>query len=122
MKVFSDLLLRRKLTVIMTMTSSATLLLVSVAWLSYDWYMMRQSMIEKLSLVGELVSAGTVESVENGDRNAVEAHLRTLLSREDIKSVHVFDTRGKVMAAYERRSESFISLYNASCRFSAWSG
>ena len=48
MKPFRDLLIRRKLTLILMLSSCVTLLLACIAWFCYDWATSREDIATEL--------------------------------------------------------------------------
>ncbi len=100
MRLFRDLLIRRKLILIMTLSSCVTLLAACVAWLSYDWSAYRRAMLEELSVVGEIVGHSAASAIDFNDSEAMDESLVALAKHQYLRRAVLFGAGGKVLASY----------------------
>jgi signal transduction histidine kinase/CheY-like chemotaxis protein len=99
------LMIRRKLTLIMVLTSCVTLIVACVAWLSYDRTTYRETMISELSLMGEIVGDAAAAAVEFGFVEEVEDSLTVLVEHPQIRRATIFDAGGGFMTSYRVASD-----------------
>ncbi len=109
MRLFRDLLIRRKLILIMTLSSCVTLLAACVAWLSYDWSAYRRAMLEELSVVGEIVGHSAAAAIDFNDSEAMDESLVALAQHQHLRRAVLFGAGGKVLASY-RATEIGVEL------------
>ena len=95
---FRDLLIRRKLTLIMTLTSCVTLSIASVAWLSHDWTSSRRTLENEITTLAELLGAGSAAAMALDRYDEVQDELLLLQNRAGIRRVAVFDRDGSIVA------------------------
>ena len=104
MQFLRDLLLRRKLMLIMMLSSCVTLVVACVAWFYGDWKNSRESQVRQLSLLGEIIGASVAPGIYFAQPEAIEADLLMLAQRPSIRRAAVFDTRGRVLVSYAAHS------------------
>ena len=101
MKLFGNLLIRRKLTLIMMMTSFATLLVVCLTWLSFDWSAKRRAAIDELTLMGDMMGISLAPAVYFGDEQAARMDLEVwAVQGRDVRRATIFDLAGKPITFY----------------------
>jgi signal transduction histidine kinase/DNA-binding response OmpR family regulator len=104
MQLLRDLLLRRKLTLVVLASSCVTLLVATAAWLYADWTHSHESQERQLVLLGEMIGANVAKAVQSGDREAIEGDLFVLARRPSIRRATIFDGRGERLASYATHS------------------
>ena len=110
MQLLRDLLLRRKLTLVLVLSSCTTLLVAGLAWFYDDWRLSRAAQERELSLLGEIIGANVAADVRSGARAAIESDLLTLARRPSIRRAAVFDARGEPLASYCAHAEDASRL------------
>src|SRR5262245_18605130 len=104
MQLLRDLLLRRKLMLIMMLSSFATLFVACLAWLYCDWRFSREAQVRQLSLLGDIIGANVSSAIEFADREKIEKDLLMLATRPSIRKAAVFDEHGLPLACYAAQS------------------
>ncbi|MEW6072883.1 MAG: response regulator [Planctomycetota bacterium] len=100
MKLFRNLLIRRKLTLLLMMTSCVTLFVASVAWFSYDWKATRDSLVSEVGLIGATISSSMSPAIEFEDWEQLLSDLEVLGGNTWIHRGFVFSTRdGSILAS-----------------------
>src|SRR6185503_126344 len=100
MQFLRDLLLRRKLMLIMMLSSCVTLGVACVAWFYEDWKNSRETQVQQLVLLSEIIGSSVAPGIEFGDGPAIEVDLLMLARRPSIRRAVVFDTQGQVLSSY----------------------
>jgi len=102
---FRDLLLRRKLLVLMSATSLVTLLITSAAWLFQEVRGENEALLRDMEMVSSIVSYNLSAAVQFGNEEEVAATLAQLSSVENICGAYAFSADGDVLATYWRNGE-----------------
>jgi signal transduction histidine kinase/DNA-binding response OmpR family regulator len=100
LRFLPDLLLRRKLMLVMMLSSCATLLVACAAWFYGDWRSSRAAQERELALLGEIIGASVAPAVQRDDRAAIQTDLLALARRPSIRRAAVFDADGRTLASY----------------------
>ena len=100
MRIFRDLLIRRKLTAILMLTSCVTLLVACVAWLAYDWNAQRRSMVKELSIMGEIIGDSSSSAVDFNMPSEMDKALSVLEGHARIRRAALFDSEGVFLRGY----------------------
>jgi signal transduction histidine kinase len=101
-KAFSDMTIRRKLISIIMFACTTSLLLVCAAFIIWQWFSLRQSMVQTLSTQAKVIADNCKASVifeEPQDANDV---LKALKSEPSIVFGGVYTIEGDVFASYYR--------------------
>jgi len=101
-KLFRNLLIRRKLTLLMTLSSSLTLLVVCVIWGVSDRTNSRRNLVQELELMGDIIGQSCVAAIDFDDEEEMRDNLRLLYQHEHVRRAHLFDVEGRVLAGYDR--------------------
>src|SRR6185503_18839448 len=100
MQFLRDLLLRRKLMLIMMLSSCVTLGVACVAWFYEDWENSREAQARQLSLIGEFLGSSVASGIHFNDREAIESEILMLAQRHDIRRAAIFGEEGELLASY----------------------
>src|SRR6266536_642577 len=106
MRVFGHLPFKWKLTLVLMTTSVVSLLLGCAAFLWYDNYLFRQSMIRDVETLANSISIGTQAAMANRDRDLVNRTLAALKGREQIVAAAVFDADETPLGSYLKNGET----------------
>lgn len=98
-----DLPIRRKLVVVMTITSTIALLLASAALLAWDALRFKEELREDLQTLAELVGDSANLAVEFDDPPTARELLATLDAQEHLVSAALYNDEGAVLATYTDR-------------------
>ena len=90
MNVFRNLLIRRKLTLLLMMTSCVTLFVASIAWFSYDWKTTRNSLVRDVTLIGATLSSSVSPAIDFDDMEQLTEDMKVLAKNRWIRRAVIF--------------------------------
>jgi signal transduction histidine kinase/DNA-binding response OmpR family regulator len=102
MQLLGNLSIRRKLMVIILLTSGIVLLLACAAFVAYDQVTFRRSLQSDLQTLAEIIGASGGGAVALGDKETGEEFLGALRAREPIVSACFYLTNDQALAFYRR--------------------
>ncbi len=106
MKVFLKSSLGRKLVLTMMATSSASLLIASLSFLSYDVLTFRQNVANHLAILADITGSNVAAALTYRDPKSADLVLRSLHAEPNIVSSRVYRRDGTPFASYRRDSSS----------------
>jgi signal transduction histidine kinase/HAMP domain-containing protein len=92
--------IRQKVNTVILVTSSAVLLLTTASFFAYDLLTFRQTTIEQLSTVGEIVAANSTAALAFDDSAAASEILVGLRADPHIERAGIYDASGRIFASY----------------------
>jgi signal transduction histidine kinase/CheY-like chemotaxis protein len=95
-----NLSLKTKLTAMMVLTSSAVLLLASLALVAGELIRLRANMSENLSTLADVLGTNCAVALTFNDPRAAEETLRALTAVRSVLTARIEDKRGDVFATY----------------------
>ena len=98
---FRDLPIRRKLTLIILLTSTVALLLASGAMAVYEFMRFRHALARELSIEAEIVASQSGTALAFSDPAAGSEYLRALQAQPGIVHACLFMPDGKVFAEFK---------------------
>ncbi|HVN80198.1 MAG TPA: response regulator [Terriglobia bacterium] len=104
MRLFQDLSIKRKLTAIIMVISTAALLLSCIAFITYDLLMLRQTMKRDLSVLAGIIGSNSTAALAFDDQNAARETLSALSAEPHVVSACVYSKNGKPFAKYLREN------------------
>ena len=110
MQFLRDLSLKRKLMVVMMLTSTAALLLAGASFVFYQMTQFRRDMVNDLTLKAEVIGAQSTAALLFKDPVAATEILGKLGTEAHISAACIYDREGKVFAKYRRPdvAEEFV--------------
>ncbi len=102
MRAFRDVPIRRKLILIIMLTSSVAFLLGGAAYLTYDLFTFRRMMTRDLTVLAEIIGANSTASLVFNDQSSAEETLAALAAEQHIVSAVLYAKDGGVFAKYLR--------------------
>jgi two-component system, NtrC family, sensor kinase len=108
---FRNLSLRRKQTLIMTLTSMLTLLLACVAFLGVEALNFRGELTDEISTMAQVAGNNCTAALDFNDPKAAEGTLGALRVEPPIASACIYNRRGEVFAVYQRDGKSTIAEF-----------
>jgi signal transduction histidine kinase len=102
MRFLRDVSLKRKLMVIIMLTSSVALLLACAAFVVYEREEFRQEMVDDLTVKAELFAEQSTAALSFKDPKAATEILRKLVAQKHIMSACIYGSDGRVFAKYQR--------------------
>jgi signal transduction histidine kinase len=107
---FHNLSIRSKLTSIIMVISSVTLLLACAAFVGYDRYTFRRAMVQDLSVLAEIIGSNSTAALTFNDANSAREILRGLSAHQHIQSACIYGRDGRVFAYYIRNAPGTVFL------------
>ena len=104
MKKFRDISIRRKLTLIIVVISSVSLLLASIAFITTDRINTREALGNNLRTMADIIAANSSAALLFGDTLAGEENLGFLEAQEHIEAVEIFGLDGSEFVSYRKES------------------
>src|SRR5262245_33334305 len=92
---FQSLSLKRKLILIILLTSVIVLVLACAAFVAYDQVTFRRAMRDDLSTLAVVIAGNNWGALSVDNTDGAEKSLATLLARPQILSASFYDTAGK---------------------------
>lgn len=102
MSIYGSLSIKRKLTLIATLTSSIALLMACLAFITYELVQYRQSIIREMSVLAEVIGNNSTAALIFEDHLVAEEILSALKTEEDIEAGCIYDERNDVFATFTR--------------------
>src|SRR6266513_2981393 len=112
--ILQNLSIKRKLTLIMMLTSSIALILSSVGFLIYDLVSFRHLLTQDLMTQAEIIGYNSAGAMEFKDEPAATATLSALTAKEDIVTAVLYRPDGKIFAHYFRGRTTLPSFLPSS--------
>src|SRR5690349_14118304 len=103
--IFQNISIKRKLTLITMLTSSAALVLSALSFLIYDLVSFRHLLIQDLMTQAEIIGYNSAGAMEFKDVPAATATLAALTAKEDVVTAVLYTRDGKAFAFYSRGKE-----------------
>lgn len=111
MNFLRNLPIKRKLTLIMLLTSSVALILACLALAAYEQINIRNRLVRDLATTAEMTAANSTAGLTFNDSAAVEQTLKSLAAQPRIVRACVYGKEGKPFALYQRAAtpQSFLA-------------
>jgi C4-dicarboxylate-specific signal transduction histidine kinase len=90
--------IRRKLTLVVLVSSTAALLVASTALFAFQIYTFRQNFMRDLASLGQIISANSTAAITFGDSDAAHEILTGLKVKQQIEDAAIVLPNGKVLA------------------------
>ena len=103
--IFQNISIKRKLTLITMLTSSAALVLSALSFLIYDLVSFRHLLIQDLMTQAEIIGYNSAGAMEFKDVPAATATLAALTAKEDVVTAVLYTRDRKAFAFYSRGKE-----------------
>src|SRR2546423_754855 len=108
--ILQNLSIKRKLTLITMLTSSAALVLSALSFLIYDLISFRHLLIQDLLTQAEIIRYNSAGAMEFKDVPAATATLAALTAKEDIVTAVLYTRDAKAFAFYSRGNKEIPRL------------
>src|SRR5580765_2348956 len=105
MRAFQSLSIKRKLMLIILLTSGIVLLLACASFVAYDLVTFRRAMRSDLRTLAAIMAGNNWGALALDDVTRVERSLVTLEARPQIESACFYDSTGKMFGPVYRRSD-----------------
>src|SRR5713226_8425876 len=104
MRAFRDLSIRRKLMLIIMLTSSVALLLACTAFIGYDRYTFRPAMVRDFTTVADMIGSNSTAALAFSDADSAREILGVLRAKPHIVAACVYTRDARVLASYMREN------------------
>jgi signal transduction histidine kinase/CheY-like chemotaxis protein len=112
MQLLRDLLLRKKLMLVMIFSSCVTLFVACIAWMWVDRQSTRESEVNKLTLVAGMLSANVAPAIQfatyNDDTEQIESEVLNLATSPSICQAAVFDSDGAILFQHSKERTKHV--------------
>jgi methyl-accepting chemotaxis protein len=99
---FRDIPIKRKLMLVIMLTSTAALLVATAAVAAFSWKTVRRALANDLEAVADIVGANSTAAISFNDPKTAQETLSSVKTRPEIVSARIYDRKGKVLAKYDR--------------------
>ena len=121
MRFFRNLSIRRKLTLIITVTTCTAILLACAAFVSFDVHTFRQSKLRDLEILAEVLGSNSTAAMTFTDSSVAAEVLRAAADNEHILAARVYRSDGQPFATYlppwQGAEFSFPAVQSSGSRF-----
>ena len=102
MRAFRDISIKRKLMLIMMLTSIVVLLLALASFVTNELITFRQEMIENLSTLADVIGSNSTAALIFNDKEAAGEILAALKAKPNIRSAKIYNKEGEPFAEHFR--------------------
>ena len=100
MTVWNNIPIKRKLTGVILLTSTVSLLLACGAFILYEWTEFRTRMVDELSAQAAMIGANSTAALTFEDHRSAEDTLRALAFGRSVRAAVIFTPSGEIFASY----------------------
>jgi two-component system, sensor histidine kinase and response regulator len=104
MPSFRDLSIRRKLTLIVMITTCTAILLACGAFFAFDIHTLRQSRVRDLDTLADVLGSNSTAALTFNDQAAAREVLQSLSAKEHVMAAALYRVDGAIFATYIRDS------------------
>jgi diguanylate cyclase (GGDEF)-like protein len=108
MRLFKNIPIRRKLTLVIMLISTVSLLLASAAFIISDRLHTKQSVGDSLLTMADMIAANSTAAILFGDAAAATETLGFLGSQDNIQAGVIYDTNNEQFASYLKEGVSIV--------------
>lgn len=98
--LFKDIPIRKKLLRVILLINGIVLFVTCFTFLIYEFYIFRDSTIEKLSTIGKIISVNSTATLAFDDHESAKEILNSLKTEPHIVMACLYDKDGKLFARY----------------------
>jgi len=102
MRLLRHVSIRRKLMVIILITSTLAMLLASGAFVGYEVLRFREGMVRDLTIKADIVGSQSTAALKFNDEAAAAEILNKLVGEKHIAAACIYTRPGKILATYQR--------------------
>jgi diguanylate cyclase (GGDEF)-like protein len=106
MFIRSSYSIRKKLMLVLLLTSSSALIMSAIGFVVGDWYSLQNSMVERLRAEAGIIGDNSVAGLTFDDAESARRTLSTLGAEATIVSAALFAGDGSLFASYKRDGDS----------------
>ncbi len=98
--MYQDLLIKRKVTAVIVLTSFVVLLVTTIAFTAFDSYSNRQALLRQLSTTAAIVATHSSGDLVARDHREAENLLGALRADRNLRQAALYDAEGRLFARY----------------------
>jgi PAS domain S-box-containing protein len=102
MTAFRDLPIRRKVALVVILTSGIVLFLTSAAFMTFEWVTFRSATLTVVSTLGRVIADNSTAALRFRNEAELTQLIATLRADPEIVTAAIYDERGQRLAAYHR--------------------
>jgi len=102
MRGIHDISIKRKMIFIIMLTSVVALLLTSMVYVIYDLITLRQTMLQNITMLSEIIGANSTAALTFNDQKSAEENLEAFKANPHIAASCIYNNEGMVFAKYVR--------------------
>ncbi len=102
MRSYKDLAINSKLTLLVVLSGSVSLLLSCIAFVTNDVRMIRLSMINEMSTLAQVLGSNSTAALSFDDAKTAGELLTSLEEQPDVELACIYDAAGRVFATFHR--------------------
>jgi signal transduction histidine kinase/DNA-binding response OmpR family regulator len=102
LRMFRDLSIRRKVTLVNMATAAAALIVATTLLAAYDYTATRSAIVAKLVVMADIAGGNSTAAMTFGDRQAAGEILARLGAQPSVRTAAIYDRRLHVFAAFAR--------------------
>ncbi len=106
MKILGNTSIRKKLMLMLLLTSCSALLLSAVGFAVNDWVSQRNAMFKRLHAQAQIIGNNSIAALTFGDADSANNTLASLKNEGDIVAAELFAEDGQFFANYRRDADS----------------
>ena len=110
MRALRDIPIRRKLRLIIMLTSGAALLMACAGFVTYEWMTFRGTMTRNLQTLGEVIGRNSAAALLFGDAKAAENNLSALQAVPAVIAGRIYTVSGQPFGVYTRTGSAASEL------------
>jgi len=99
---FRNISIKRKMTLIIMLTTSIALLLSCVAMITYDWFLSKQSLTRRIDTLAEIIGQNSTAALIFDDPGNAAEILEALRTESHIVSASIYTDDDSLFARYYR--------------------
>ena len=104
MLAFRNLSIRRKLTLIVMVTTCTAILLACGAFLAFDIHTLRQTRLRDLETLAEVLGSNSTAALTFNDPTTAREVLQSLAAKSHVMAASLYRSDGAIFASYVRDS------------------
>src|ERR1043166_3309597 len=108
MRLFRNIPIKRKLTIITMLTSSVAVLLACVSFVIYEQVTFRDTMVKHILTTAAMVADNSSAALSFNDPSSAEMTLKSLSAHPHCMGGAIYDKSGKLFAMYRRAMNDFV--------------
>lgn len=105
MRLFPNLALRHRLTLIIVATSTVALLLTGAGFIGYEQYAFKQELKDDVAVTAQMIGYNSTSALSFSDPKSAEETLQGLKLHPHIVAACIYDQNGRVFATYPRTQD-----------------